>query len=61
MEENQAHWSRVSLEHFRQFGLGFLKNKFSSQLQDWVVHLLTPDESVVMGFLSLERFHNKPA
>lgn len=45
MEENQAHWSRVSLECFRQFGACFLKHKFSSHLQDWVICLLTPVES----------------
>lgn len=45
MEEKQAHWSRVSFEHFQQFGVLFLKPKFSPQLQDWVIHLLIPDES----------------
>lgn len=45
VEEKQARWSRVSFEHFRQFGVLFLKHKFSPQLQDWVIHLLIPDES----------------
>lgn len=37
LEENQAHWSRVYLQCFQQFVVGFLKHKLSSQLQDWVI------------------------
>lgn len=63
MEENQAHWSRVFLEYFQQFGVGFLKHKFSSQLQDWIIYLLLMKAAKWLkhNFLSLESCHNKTA